>query len=120
MIFGGQRSITLPCLHIIGTHDVQSVEILQKPPYVYVKCGYALDSQARGCCVKVETQSTSQSVKIPRDGNSTYEKLGPLDNGTYTFIVSDWEKNSMECHFSRIVDQKNVTIGTTNDNIDPG
>ena len=115
-----QCSITLPCLHITGTYDVQSVEILQKPPYVYVKCSYALDSQARGCCVKVETQNTSHSLKIARDGHSAYEKLGPLDNGTYTFAVSVWEKNSMECHFSQIVDQKNVTIGTTNDNIDPG
>ena len=102
-----QGSITLLCLHITGTYDVQSVEILPKPPYVYVKCSYALDSQARGCCDKVETRSTSQSLKIARDGHSAYEKLGPLDNGTYILAVSDWENDSMEYHFSQIVNKKN-------------
>ena len=85
-----------------------------------MKCSYVLDSQARGCCVKVETHSSSQSLQIARDGHSTYEKLGPLDNGTYTFVVSVWENNSMECHFSQIVDQKNLTIGITNDSNNPG
>ena len=80
-------------------------------------CNYALDSQAHGCCVKEETQSTSQSLKIARDacGHNAYEKLGPLDNGTYILTVSDWDKNSMECDFSQNVDQKYITIGITND-----
>ena len=87
--------------------DIQNVTITVEGNFVLVQCIYALNSQARGCCIKSATQRDLDPLWIGRN-NSTTRRFGPLCNGSHHFIVS----SSQRCDFTRIDFDKYATISS--------